>query len=186
MQQEKNKKQFRQYCLGRLKKASGKGSYLKDKRILSLLYDYITVQNAQNIMLYLPLPTEVNLYPLIKRLRQEKRTLYVPFMEGKSFRLVKYRHPLETKRFGIKEPKDSRQFRTHKIDIAIVPIVGMDVTHRRVGFGKGMYDRFFEKEIKNINKIVFVARELCYSKEIITNHYDIKADRVVTAQGNHF
>ena len=176
---ENRKKQFRKHCLNRLKKASKYGAYIKDKRVLKLLYTYIVEQDAQNIMLYLPLATEVNLYPLIRRLRREKRTLYVPFMEGKSFRLVKYRYPLELKRFGVKEPKDSRQYRIKRIDIAIVPIVGMDVTHRRVGFGKGMYDRFFEKEIKNINKIIFVARELCYSKKILTDHYDIKADRVI-------
>jgi 5-formyltetrahydrofolate cyclo-ligase len=123
--------------------------------------------------------TEVNLCPLIKRLREEKRELYVPFMEGKSFRVVKYRLPLEKKCFGIKEPKDSKQYRTKKLDMAIVPIVGLDITHRRVGFGKGMYDRFFEKEIENINKIVFVARELCYSKKIVTNRHDVKADVVI-------
>jgi len=62
----------------------------------------------------------------------------------------------------------------------------MDITRRRVGFGKGMYDRFFEKEIKNIKKIVFVARDLCYSKSIVTNHYDIKADIIVTSEGVNF
>jgi len=186
MEQEKHKKQFRQHCLKRLKRASGRGAYIKDKKVLSLLYRLVEESDAQAIMLYLPLSTEVNLFPLIKRLRREKRRLYVPFMEGKSFSLVKYRYPLERKRFGIQEPKPSKQFKKREIDLAIVPIVGMDRTHRRVGFGKGMYDRFFEKEIKNINKTVFVARELCYSKEILTNHYDIKADIVVTAQGIHF
>eukprot|EP00831_Metopus_contortus_P060499 TRINITY_DN52419_c0_g1_i1.p2 TRINITY_DN52419_c0_g1~~TRINITY_DN52419_c0_g1_i1.p2 ORF type:complete len:145 (-),score=27.86 TRINITY_DN52419_c0_g1_i1:164-598(-) len=102
--------------------------------------------------------------------------------EGKSFRVVKYRYPLEKNCFGIKEPKDSRQYRNKKLDIAIVPIVGMDITYRRVGFGKGMYDRFFEKEIKNINKTVFVARELCYSKEIVTDDYDVKADMIIVPQ----
>ena len=131
-------------------------------------------------MLYLPLQTEVNLYPLIQRLRKEKRKLYVPFMEGASFRLVKYRLPLFQKKFGIKEPKDSKQYRKKQIDIAIVPIVGVDVTHRRVGFGKGMYDRFFEKNKKNIKQVVFVARELCYAKEIVTDHYDVKADIILT------
>jgi len=181
-----NKKQFREHCLKRLKKVRVVGRYKKDKLVLERLYRLIVQSNARKIMLYLPLKTEVDLYPLIKQLRREKRELYVPFMEGKSFRVVKYRYPLEKKRFGIKEPKDSKQYRIKRLDIAIVPIVGMDVTQRRVGFGKGMYDRFFEKEIKNINKIVFVARELCYSKEIITNHYDIKADIVVTPQSIHF
>ncbi len=179
MQKKMTKKEFREYCLRRLRKVSAVGRYKKDKTVLHALYAIIRHDNARKIMLYLPLGTEVDLYPLIKQLRREKRALYVPFMEGKSFRLVKYRYPLEIKRFGIKEPKNSKQYRTKKLDIAIVPIVGMDVTHRRVGFGKGMYDRFFEKEIKNINKIVFVARELCYSKEKITDHYDIEADVVI-------
>jgi len=131
-------------------------------------------------MLYLPLKMEINLYPLIQQLRKENKTLYVPFMEGKSFRLVKYRLPLYTKQFGIKEPKDSKQYRIKQIDMAIVPIVGVDRTRRRVGFGKGMYDRFFEKNKKNIKQVVFVARELCYAKEIVTDHYDVKADMIFT------
>ena len=179
MQRDIRKKHFRTHCLKRLKKASSIGAYKKDKVVLQRLYQLIVESDAQKIMLYLPLKTEVDLYPLIRRLRQEKRALYVPFMEGKSFRVVRYRYPLEKKSFGIKEPKDSKQYRNKKIDIAIVPIVGLDITHRRVGFGKGMYDRFFEKEIKNINKIVFVARELCYSKEIITDNYDVKADMII-------
>ena len=101
-------------------------------------------------------------------------------MEGESFRLVKYRLPLERKKFGIKEPKDSKQYRVKTLDMAIVPIVGLDITQRRVGFGKGMYDRFFEQENRYIKQTVFIARELCYSKEIITDKYDIQADIIIT------
>lgn len=180
MIKEDRKKSFRIQSLKRLKKVSGFGSYQKDKKILIQLYDYVAQNDAKNVMLYLPLKTEVNLYPLILRLRRENKTLYVPFMEGTSFRLVKYRLPLKKKQFGIKEPNDSKQFRIKNIDLAIVPIVGTDVTRRRVGFGKGMYDRFFEKQGKNIKKTVFVARELCYSREIVTDDYDIEADMIIT------
>lgn len=181
MTKEDKKKQFRTESLNRLKNASGSGSYLKDKKIVHALYQTIVESDAKNVMLYVPLRTEVNLYPLIQRLRKEKKLLYVPFMEGASFRLVKYRLPLKKKQFGIKEPNDSKQYRIKNIDIAIVPIVGIDVTHRRVGFGKGMYDRFYEKQKKNIKKTVFVARELCYSQEIITDEYDVKADMIISA-----
>jgi len=174
------KEEFRSHCLKQLKKASGYRAYSKDKKVLDDLYRYIISVKAENIMLYLPLKMEVNIYSLIIKLRKEKKNLYVPFMEGASFRLVKYRLPLRKKRFGIKEPLDSKQYRIKQIDLAIVPIVGVDVTHRRVGFGKGMYDRFFEKNKKNINKTVFVARELCYAKEIVTDHYDVKADMIFT------
>ena len=181
MTKEGRKKAFRTQSLIQLKKASGFGSYQKDKKILHVMYRYIVESNVKHVMLYLPLKTEVNLYPLIQRLRKEKKVLYVPFMEGASFRLVKYRLPLKKKQFGIKEPNDSKQYRVKNIDLAIVPIVGTDVTHRRVGFGKGMYDRFYEKQNKNIKQTVFVARELCYSKEVVTDHYDVKADMIITA-----
>lgn len=180
MIKEDRKKIFRSECLRQLKKTSVWQSYAKDKKVLRLLYEHIVQSDAQNIMLYLPLSTEVNLYPLIQRLRKEKKMLYVPFMEGASFRLVKYRLPLKKKQFGIKEPFDSKQYRVKTIDIAIVPIVGVDATYRRVGFGKGMYDRFFEKQNKTIKQTIFVARKLCYSKEIVTDHYDVVADLIIT------
>ena len=179
MEIESKKRNFRKESLKRLKKASSIGYYKKDKMILQYLYQLISRENAQHILLYIPLKIEVNLYPLILQLRKEKKKLYVPFMEGKSFRVVKYRLPLSTKLFGVKEPNDSKQYRKRKIDIAIVPIVGTDATLRRVGFGKGMYDRYFEKNHKNINKVVFVARELCYSQEIVTDYYDVKADILI-------
>ena len=178
-EKERVKASFRKHCIQRLQKASKKNSYKRDKLVVSALYDYIRAQKAQTIMLYLPLGMEVDVSALLKRLRQEGKTVYVPFMEGESFRLVKYRYPLYKKQFGVKEPKYSRQYRKREIDIAIVPVVGVDSTYRRIGFGKGMYDRFFEKEMKNIKKVVFVARELCYAKEVITDHYDVKADHII-------
>jgi len=181
MTKVQRKNAFRKTCLKRLKNLSLSTPYVKDKKITALLYGHIETERASNIMLYLPMLTEVNLYPLIRILRREGKKLYVPFMEGKSFRLVKYRLPLRKKKFGIKEPIDSKQYRVKKIDIAIVPVVGMDSTFRRIGFGKGMYDRFFEKYNKEINQTVFVTRELCYSKEVVTDHYDVKADMIVTS-----
>ncbi|NOR56138.1 MAG: 5-formyltetrahydrofolate cyclo-ligase [Sulfurovum sp.] len=179
MTKEITKEAFRKASIASLKKASKQGAYLKDKFVLERLYEEIVQANAQSIMLYIPLGMEVNLFPLILKLRKEKRKLYVPFMEGASFRLVRYRLPLQVKRFGIKEPKDSKQVRNKQIDMAIVPIVGVDLTHRRVGFGKGMYDRFFEKNHKNIKEVVFVARKLCYTHTLVTNHYDVKADKII-------
>jgi len=180
MGKQNRKEEFRIDCLRRLKKRGKKSNYKNDKKVIHMLLKYIKEEKMTSLVLYLPLKMEVNIYPLITQLRKEKKQLYVPFMEGKSFRLVKYRLPLRLKQFGIKEPNDSKQYRNKKIDLAIVPMVGVDSTLRRVGFGKGMYDRFFEKEYKNINKVVFVARELCYAKEVITDHYDVKADIIIT------
>jgi 5-formyltetrahydrofolate cyclo-ligase len=179
MTKAEKKIEFRSHCIKVLKGSARQRAYVKDKAMIEVLYQYINHQKAKTIMLYLPLQMEVNLYALIYRLRRENKQLFVPFMEGNSFRLVKYRLPLQKKRFGIKEPKDSKQ-KIHHIDMAIVPIIGLDMTLRRVGFGKGMYDRFFEKNSKNIKETVFVSRELCQINEVVTDHYDVEANIIFT------
>jgi len=173
------KKEFRKISLDRLKNLSSQQRYIRDKQINSILYKMISSVGARVVMAYIPLDMEVDIMPLISRLRREGVVVLVPFMEGKSFRLVKYRMPLVKKQFGIREPKISKQFRKKYINIAIVPIVGTDNTCRRVGFGKGMYDRFFELEKKYIDKTIFTQRVFCFSDKILTDDFDVKADQIV-------
>lgn len=177
-----NKNLFRKHCLAKLKQRENRFCQKKDKYVVEQLYDLIQQINARTIMLYIPIGIEVDIMPLIKRLRREKRILYVPFMQGESFTLVKYRLPLGKKQFGIREPKYSRQYRMRSIDLAIVPIVGTDATLRRIGFGKGMYDRFFERERKKIKRTVFVSRVLCFCHQTVTDHYDVQADMIITPE----
>lgn len=100
-------------------------------------------------------------------------------MHLESFKIVKYRLPLHKKRFGIKEPNNSF-LKPKKIDVAIVPIVGVDVLNKRIGYGKGMYDRFFDK-LNYKPTIVFTQLVLCKSNSILSDNYDIKADYIITS-----
>jgi len=150
-------------------------SYKKDKVLINELRKFILRNNHKNLMFFIPLKNEVNIMPLINYFRQKGCNIYVPFMQGVSFKLVKYRLPLKVKKFGIKEPNTS-YLKVKKIDISIVPVIGIDFSCKRVGFGKGMYDRFYEKNAKYIKKTIFVQKDLLVCKEIITDSYDIKAD----------
>ena len=98
-------------------------------------------------------------------------------MIGQSFKPVPYRLPLKTKKFAVKEPNFSN--RMVKIDMAIVPVVGIDKLDKRIGFGKGMYDRFYEK-LKSKPIVIFVQRVKCFTKDRITDAYDISADFYIT------
>jgi 5-formyltetrahydrofolate cyclo-ligase len=173
-----DKKSFRKICMAKLKKRQI-NSYKLDKLVVKKLSFLIKRANAKVIMLYIPLKIEVNILNLINSLRKEKKIVLVPFMEGESFSLVKYRLPLNIKKFGVKEPSNSNKY-NNKIDIAIVPVIGIDRTFRRVGFGRGYYDRFFEKNRKNIDMVLFVGRKRCISTEIITDDYDVKGDSYIT------
>jgi 5-formyltetrahydrofolate cyclo-ligase len=174
-----NKKEFRRSCIDRLKKINRGVRYGSDKRLSKILYRYIKDQNYRVIMLYVPLKIEINIFDLIQKLRRENRVVLVPFMEGKSFRLVKYRLPINIKKFGVKEPNISNNI-YKKIDLAIVPVIGIDKSLRRVGFGQGFYDRFFEEHGKKIEKIFFVGRDYCLSSQPITDDYDVAGDLYIT------
>lgn len=176
-----NKQMFREQSLRKLRALSPTRRYWIDKQINHLLYSYLRERGVRCVMLYVPLGIEVDVSPLIRKLRRDKVEVLVPLMEGESFRLVKYRQPLRTKKYGVKEPKFSKQFRTKKIDIAIVPIVGTDESLRRIGFGKGMYDRFFINEKRWIDEVLFVQRVLCMSDVLITEPHDVKASKVFAA-----
>jgi 5-formyltetrahydrofolate cyclo-ligase len=155
---------------------------MEDRRLLAQLRSLILERHPRRVLLYLPLKLEVDVRPLIGELRRRGVEVYVPLMEGPSFRPVKYRLPLRKRRFGIYEPKHSKQYRPGKIDIAVVPIVGTDPTLRRIGFGKGFYDRFFEKEKRQIEEIIFVQRRLCRASRILTESHDVRADILIAGR----
>jgi len=166
------KKEFRQIC----RKINKFNRYYYSKIISKDLYE--ALKNYKKILVFIPLEGETDINGVIKRLRKEKKEIFVPFMQDLSFKMVKYSLPLKKKKFSILEPLNKNKARV-KIDVAVVPIVGMDLDFQRVGFGKGMYDRFFA----NLNyrpKIIFLQLKPCVSKKKVTDEYDIKGDEYIS------
>lgn len=173
-----HKSDFRKLCIKRLIFVSHFSKYYKSKFVVKNLKNFILENDFKNILLYIPLEIEVDIKPLIKDLRRLKKCIYVPYMYEDSFKIVKYRLPLKKKKFGILEPNNSF-VKPNIIDLAVVPIVGIDIKDRRIGYGKGMYDRFFYR-LKYKPIIVFTQLELCKSNKILSDKYDIKADYIIT------
>jgi 5-formyltetrahydrofolate cyclo-ligase len=138
----------------------------------------ISSSKRLDILFYYPLENEANVLKVMQKMRK-KHNIYLPFMVGKSFKMVPFRLPLKKKKFGIFEAGNTLRY-IKKIDIAIVPIIGVDGKMQRVGFGKGMYDRFFEK-LQKRPYTIFIQPELCYTKEKICDSYDVTGDVVVSA-----
>jgi len=174
-----DKERFRKQCLKRLRKAQRTGAFSRHKRVVRKVEEIINKYNPKSILLYVPMGHEPDIRPLFAKLRPKVK-IYVPFMEGKSFKLVQYRLPLRKKRFGIKEPMNSH-FYLPGIEMAVVPVVGVDGRFRRIGFGKGMYDRFFAGLPKR-PVTLFVQLAKCRTKETITDDYDITADYYITPE----
>ncbi len=176
---ESHKSDFRKSCINRLKFKSRFAKIKKDKIVVNKLVEIIRILEPKRILLFIPMGMEVNVYPLINNLRRHNKVeVYVPYMVGDSFKAVKYRLPLHKKKFGIKEPKNS--FLNVKFDAAIVPIVGIDGEYKRIGFGAGMYDRFFAR-LNYRPTLIFTQTILCQTSKFLSNEYDIQADYVITS-----
>jgi len=175
----KNKNEFRKKCKEKLKKASGKNKIKRDTVVNKKLLSYIDKIKAKNILVYMPLKEEIDIGKMLQVLRKrDKCTIYVPFMEGVSFKMVKFRLPLYIKKFNIREPKNSFAL-DKRIDLAIVPSLGVDGAFRRIGFGKGMYDRFFQS-LPYRPKIAFVELVDCFTASHVGESHDIQADIYIT------
>lgn len=174
----KSKKEiFREESKLKLKKYTQQGRVKRDKYVVEKIGKLIKKYKYKNVLLYIPLSNEIDTMPLIKQLRR-KINIYVPFMEGVSFKMVKFRLPLFRKKFNIREPKNSFG-RIPKIDLAIVPVLGVDGAFKRIGFGKGMYDRFFES-LQSSPTVVFVQLGECFTNEKICESHDIRSDIYIT------
>jgi len=175
------KSDFRKKCIKKLKFCSKINKNKTDKIICNKIEKIIKTKDIRNILFYIPLDIEVDVRALLNRLRKERKyNIFVPFMIGNSLKIVPFRLPLKRKKYNIKEPNNSFFKYKVNIDLAIVPIIGTDISKRRVGYGVGFYDRYFAS-IKKMPKIIFTQRCLCKATNILTFNHDIKADYIVTA-----
>ncbi|MBA3025561.1 MAG: 5-formyltetrahydrofolate cyclo-ligase [Sulfurimonas sp.] len=168
---------FRENCLEKIKTASSHNQLYKNKKLNARLLRELSGVKNKRILFYYPLKFEVNLLKTLTKMR-EKNEVFIPFMQGESFKMVPFRLPLKEKKFGIFEAGNSLK-NINKIDIAIVPAIGVDVNMQRIGFGKGMYDRFFSK-LKKRPYIIFIQPELCYTNKPVCDDYDIACDLLLT------
>ncbi|TKX32764.1 5-formyltetrahydrofolate cyclo-ligase [Campylobacter aviculae] len=165
------KTHFRELQKIRLKQHK-KFYFKQDFRIFKECFKLIKKFKARKILIFIPLDYEPNLIKF-RHLFSKKCTLFVPFMQDKSLKIVKLRLPFVKKRFGILEPMDS--FLKTKIDLAIIPVIGIDRDLKRIGHGQGFYDRFFG----NLNYkpyIIFTQSIHAFSERKITQKHDVSGE----------
>ncbi len=168
---------FREKCLKKIKNETKHNKYYRDALLNRYLMKELQRLDAKNILFYYPLSFEADIRKSLIFFRK-KSNIFLPFMQDTSFKIVPFRLPLRKKKFGIYEAENTIR-NIKKIDIAIVPVVGVDGRLKRVGFGKGMYDRFFSK-LKKRPYTIFIQSKMCITKELVCDTHDIWCDMLIT------
>nr|WP_267891717.1 5-formyltetrahydrofolate cyclo-ligase [Helicobacter cholecystus] len=148
------------------------------KIMLETLEKIILQNHFRHILLYFPLPSEFDITALLYKLKKRRNIcLYVPKIKGEEFDLIEFRLPLFKEKFSIFEPR-GRVKKRAKLDVMIVPMLAWDKKMRRIGFGRGYYDRFYAK-LSSKPYIIFVSLLGLYVCQKITQDFDVGADLIL-------
>lgn len=114
-------------------------------RAVDLLLSQPIWQKARCVLVYLPLADELDIGPAVEAGLHSGKCLALPrFNAAKGhYEFAEYcGETLERKQFGIREPEASApEVPSNRLDLLLVPGVAFDWSGRRLGRGKGYYDR---------------------------------------------
>jgi 5-formyltetrahydrofolate cyclo-ligase len=103
-------------------------------------------KEAQSVLLFAPLPGELDVWPLLAEALSAGKQVALPrfVAERRTYVACQIQNPatdLEVGHFGIREPgRQCGRLSSKRLDLILVPGVAFDLQGRRLGRGKGYYD----------------------------------------------
>src|SRR5438445_6250205 len=113
----------------------------------ALLKSQILWKEAESILFFAPLPEELDVWPLLSEALEAGKVAALPFFSAVANSYVACQvkdlaRDLKVGQFGIREPADRcEKLPLKRLDLILVPGVAFDLPGRRLGRGRGFYDR---------------------------------------------
>ena len=147
MKSGESKSALRRHIKARLKEMTAERRAAESARARSLLEAQAAWRNAEAILFYAPLPEELDVWPLLADSLALGKTVALPRFDAAinhyaACQVQDLARDLKDGRFGIREP-DERCVLVplNRLDLILVPGVAFDLRGRRLGRGRGFYDR---------------------------------------------
>ena len=138
-------------------------------------------QSARTIFLYVSMNKEPSTRGILDRALKDGKAVYVPKCLGDGEMLavrISSMKDLVSGAFGILEPVDvSEKITASDLDLILVPCLAASADGRRLGHGKGYYDRFLAESSENTICLCF--REML-REDIAVEDHDIWMSAVIT------
>lgn len=127
-------------------------------------------------LIYRSFSSEAPTDKLIECLQEKGYKVYCPRVDGENMHAVPFGENTTVSRFGIQEPI-GEPF-DGEMDLAILPLLAVDEQGNRLGYGKGFYDRWLEKNERT--KRIGYCFDCQVIKSVPCERTDKKLDMVVT------
>jgi 5-formyltetrahydrofolate cyclo-ligase len=148
---QKQKTELRAKIRAALKETSPATRETVSRKLCAKLEQQSFFQNAASVLFFAPLPDEIDVWPLLEKSLAAGKTVALPRFDsaGKNYsacRIRQLRTEIVAGQFGIREPGVScHEIPLKEIDLILVPGIAFDLHGRRLGRGRGFYDRLLEK-----------------------------------------
>ena len=138
------------------------------------------------LSLYYPINYEVNVLRLFNYNKIKKIKTLLPITKNvNKMNFVEWQNldPLKVNNFGILDPCLKKKFLTP--DVMLVPLLAFDSLNNRLGYGKGFYDKYLSKFLKNRKKITTIGVAFLFQKynKLPVTKQDVKLDYILTEKG---
>jgi len=142
-----NKKALRKHYLEKRLKISLSEKLVLEDNLKKILFENFNFSNKM-ISCFLPIKSknEIDTYNIISDIKKNggdiALTVWDTVTNGLIHRLFTDQTCIEDNAIGIPEPRNGEFISNELLDIVLVPLLVLDCTGARVGYGKGVYDRF--------------------------------------------
>ena len=140
-------------------------------------------QEARCLLLFAALSDELDIWPLIHDALAGDKVVALPQFDAEHGaysprQVMDIRHDLQRGQFGIDEPKkDCPVIPVNRLDFVLVPGVAFDLNGRRVGRGKGFYDRLLAS-VRGVKCGVAFDQQVV--SEVPVEPHDVHLDYLLT------
>lgn len=188
----KNKNSIRRNVKFRL--SEYKNNFEKDSELIfNAIKESSQYKNADTILSYMALQDEVNVFT--EKISLEKK-VFIPKVNLNDLTIEFYEYKNQNNitkgAYNISEPdniNDSEIFNINHSEkygkvLILVPGRSFTTDGKRLGRGKGFYDKYLEKVLKSFNRNNITIAGVCFKpqieKDLPADNYDIKMDMIFT------
>ena len=176
------KRELRQQIRTQKRRLSAVEMAVMSEDICSKVLALASWQEAGTLLLYYPLPDEVDVRMLIKDAFESGKRVLLPVVKGDELELHLYEGEASLKEgaFGIMEPTGPLFAPKHydEIELAVIPGMAFDSAGHRLGRGKGYYDRLLPH--LKAAKLIGICFSFQFLDEVPAEAHDISVCKVIS------